>query len=151
MSTSDRVIQGIPPRRTDPKLMLARNRGEATENTPEPSAADEAEPTTAAPAPAPPAQAKKKPSFPAAAARKEPAAAPAKAPTGRISVYVDEDARARATAAFKSTAHLEGDASWSEFVERAILAEAKRREDEHNHGERFNVNPTLRRGRPLRD
>lgn len=68
----------------------------------------------------------------------------------RITTYLAANVRARAQAAFLATRHLEGDISWSAFVERAILAETERRESEYNSGEPYKGRGTrLTAGRPL--
>ncbi|MBF4577874.1 hypothetical protein [Frondihabitans sp. VKM Ac-2883] len=41
------------------------------------------------------------------------------------------DGFARAREAYRATSHLEGDGNWSDFVERAFLAEIPRRETTH--------------------
>lgn len=50
----------------------------------------------------------------------------------RITVYLDHELRGRARTAYRATAHLEGDRTWSDFIERAIRAEVERREHAHN-------------------
>ncbi|MFJ4264692.1 hypothetical protein ACIPYU_19810 [Paenarthrobacter nicotinovorans] len=47
------------------------------------------------------------------------------------------DARKRAKAAFNATRGQEEDASWSEFVSRAVMNEVYRRERLYNQGEPF--------------
>lgn len=69
----------------------------------------------------------------------------------RVTAYVSPSLNERAKATFKATRYLEGDASWSEFVERAILAETQRRELEHNAGESYpSDGRRLPAGRPLK-
>jgi len=55
-----------------------------------------------------------------------------KSPTESITVYVDPSIRRRARAAYTSTAAIENDRSWSEFVAVALLHEAQLREERHN-------------------
>ena len=57
--------------------------------------------------------------------------------TDRITVYVDHALRLRARTAYRATSHLEGDRTWSDFIERAILREVERREQAHNAGESY--------------
>lgn len=68
----------------------------------------------------------------------------------RVTTYLDGSLRARAREAYRATSHLEGDKSWSDFVERAILAEVLRREAAHNGGRTYAGDTTpLSPGRPL--
>lgn len=69
----------------------------------------------------------------------------------RVSIYLDPDVRDRARAAYKATAHLAGDRSWSEFVQRAIEAEAARREQSYNQGSPYPTagDSRLSAGRPI--
>ena len=70
--------------------------------------------------------------------------------TRRMATYLSHRTRDRARATYRATSHLEGDKSWSEFVERAILAEVERREITHNAGERYQADSSpLPAGRPL--
>ena len=70
--------------------------------------------------------------------------------TTRMTTYLSHTTRDRARATYRATSHIEGDKSWSEFVERAILAEVERRELRHNAGERYQGNSSpLPAGRPL--
>ena len=67
-----------------------------------------------------------------------------------ITTYLSQSVRQRARATYRATNHLEGDTSWSDFVETAILAEVERRENEHNGGEHYAGDPApLSPGRPL--
>ena len=67
-------------------------------------------------------------------------------------VYITTDLRTRSRAAFKATQHLEGDASYSEMINKAIAAEVERRENEYNSGAAFaGGNEPLPMGRPLAD
>lgn len=67
-----------------------------------------------------------------------------------MNTYIDPDVRSRVVATYKATAHLEGDESFSAFVETALLNEAIRREQLHNDGEPFTASGKLQRGRPVR-
>lgn len=55
----------------------------------------------------------------------------------RITVYLDHELRGRARTAYRATAHLEGDRTWSDFIERAIRAEVERREHAHNSNQTY--------------
>lgn len=71
-------------------------------------------------------------------------------PTARMTTYLSAQTRDRARATYRATSHLEGDKSWSDFVERAIQAEVERREVLHNAGEPYESdNSPLPVGRPL--
>lgn len=82
-----------------------------------------------------------------------PATAPEPPSTKKVSLstYIHPAERERARAVYRATAHLEGDQSFSDMVEKAISREAQRREDAHNGGARFGValQSPLRPGRPL--
>lgn len=82
-----------------------------------------------------------------------PAATPAGGEAGkaRVSVYLDPIVRDHARATYKATAHLAGDRSWSEFVERAIAAETARREERYNEGQEYRItgDTRLSPGRPI--
>jgi predicted glutamine amidotransferase len=68
----------------------------------------------------------------------------------RMTTYLHSSNRDRARAAYRATNHLEGDKSWSDFVERAIVAETIRRESAHNAGEPYQGDSSpLPAGRPL--
>jgi len=70
--------------------------------------------------------------------------------TARMSTYLDAGVRDRARAAYKATAHLENDRSWSAFVEAALQAETIRREQIHNDGKPFpGGDQPLSPGRPI--
>lgn len=79
------------------------------------------------------------------------AAAPAEqAPKEKITTYIARPTRARAKAAFKATGHLEGDESFSTFVETAIERELARREKAYNDGKPYTGDGgRLAPGRPL--
>jgi hypothetical protein len=69
----------------------------------------------------------------------------------RVNTYIDGEIRSRAVATFKATQHLEGDDSWSEYVQTALLNEAIRREEKYNGGAQFTPSGKLQRGRAVRD
>jgi len=148
-----RTIGGLAPTRPTPDLsrLQARNRA-AT------SAAEPAAEVVAAPASPPQAQAAAPATQPTKTAPKRAAAtrAPRQPVEGttaaktKVSAYLTEVTYNRARAAFKSTAHLEDDSSWSSFVDAALSREAERRENEHNGGKPFDAAPgKLPAGRPL--
>lgn len=69
----------------------------------------------------------------------------------KLTVYMHPSIRDRAAVAFKATAYLEQDDSWSHMVEKAVLAEVERREAAHNDGQPFAANNAqLKRGRAVR-
>lgn len=141
-----RGITGLAPRKVDPKSMVARNRT-APAPDPEPTGTADAALTAPESPAAPPAAAAavvqpKKPS-------RKPAAA-VKTEQGRVNTYIDPEVRARVVAAFKATSHLEGDDSFSAFVETALLNETIRREQLHNDGDPYAGSGKLQRGRPVR-
>ncbi len=70
----------------------------------------------------------------------------------RITVYVDQVVFSRARGAYRNTSHLEDDKSWSQFVEKALAAEAERRETAHNSGNQYEAETgALPSGRPISD
>lgn len=69
-----------------------------------------------------------------------PTAEPAPArinPTKQITFYMSAADRQRAKAAYQATSGQEMDASWSEFITRALMNEVLRRERVYNNGEPF--------------
>lgn len=149
--TPDRTIGGLPKRGSAPDLsaMLARNRAA------EPPAGDsldggaskDAAPATEAP------RTVKKAAKQAATPRTTPRKMSASADTGKtqVTAYMSHEVRNRARAAFKATAHLEGDASWSAFIEQAVLTETQRREQLYNDGQEYaGGERALAPGRPIR-
>lgn len=71
-------------------------------------------------------------------------------PRTTITFYLPEGLRSRARAAYRSTSFEEKDSSWSEMLNKALLAEVQRREDAHNAGEMFAGNDEpLTPGRPI--
>ncbi|MFF1635413.1 hypothetical protein [Leifsonia sp. NPDC058248] len=80
----------------------------------------------------------------------EPRARPRPRRRATITFYLGEPLRDRARAAFRSTSLVEEDATWSEMLAKALLAEVERREAEHNDGDRFTGgDDPLRPGRPI--
>ncbi len=74
------------------------------------------------------------------------------APARRTSVtfYLSEGLRNRARAAYRSTSFDERDSSWSEMLNKALIAEVERREAEYNRGETFAASEEpLSPGRPI--
>ena len=55
----------------------------------------------------------------------------------KASFYLRESTQNRARAAFRATAHLEDDETYSDFAEKAILAEIERREALYNKGKQY--------------
>ena len=148
-----RQITGLrPTRQPDVSRLVAANRTPAPPAPPALTRVEdlpEAEQEPVEQAAAPTAQtAPKRAKEPALVPR---AAVPAEAPKVGVNLYLTVDTNERARAAFKATAHLEGDLTWSAFVDRAILAETERRELEHNKGKPFAAVGRLRAGRPLKD
>ncbi|WP_165789006.1 ParB family protein [Cryobacterium zongtaii] len=133
--TPNRPIGGLTPRAGthDLSRLQARNR-------PEPKVETDQEPTAAG-----------------SAAAVKPSRMPAKksatvvvVSTARMTTYLSAITRDRARATYRATSHIEGDKSWSDFVERAILAEVERRELAHHAGERYEGDSSsLPVGRPL--
>ncbi len=67
-----------------------------------------------------------------------------------ITFYLTEALRNRARAAYRSTSFTEKDSSWSEMLNKALLAEVERREREHNDGATFEGgDEPLAPGRPI--
>lgn len=138
-TTPDRTIAGLTPRTVDLTRMQARNRPQPAEEPPAlASLAEQPKPT------APKTQKRDTP-------KKRTALTTAVEEKGaRITTYLAASLRNRAQAAYRATSHLEGDTSWSDYVERAILTETQRREAEHNAGEPYKGDGSrLSAGRPL--
>ena len=55
----------------------------------------------------------------------------------KSSFYLRESTQNRARAAFRATAHLEDDETYSDFAEKAILTEVMRREALYNEGNQY--------------
>ena len=78
------------------------------------------------------------------------AGATSMSPRTTITFYLPECLRNRARATYRSTSFEEEDSSWSEMLNKALLAEVQRREDAHNAGEVFSGNDEpLTPGRPI--
>ena len=144
--TPDRAITGLSPRGAAPDFSRLQRRNRVV--VPEPAVVEvelvEEPPRPPAVTPELPA-----PDLPAAA----PTVVSKLAVTERerVTTYLDGRLRARAREAYRATSHLEGDKSWSDFVERAILAEVTRREAAHNDGRPYAGDETpLSPGRPLK-
>jgi len=67
-----------------------------------------------------------------------------------VTFYLTDAMRNRARAAYRQTSFNERDSSWSEMINKALLAEVRRRESVYNNGEVFvgNGDP-LTPGRPI--
>jgi Centromere-binding protein ParB C-terminal len=77
---------------------------------------------------------------------------PKESPTENMTVSIPTALRNRAKAAYKATSYAEGDNTWAHFVAKAIEAETRRREAEHNQGEMYPAwGEKLPGGRRLKD
>jgi hypothetical protein len=77
---------------------------------------------------------------------------PKDSPTENMTVSIPTALRNRAKAAYKATSYAEGDNTWAHFVAKAIEAETRRREAEHNQGEMYpSWGEKLPGGRRLKD
>lgn len=161
---SSRKIVGLEPRRQPDLSRLVKGNRAAAAPAPlalvlaaEPAGAEReaanVEPADAAPeaatAAAPRAARAPKPAAKPAAPAPD-ARAAADSPKRSTSIYLTDAVRSRGTAAFMATQYLEGDTSWSDFIETAILREAERREKTHNAGKPFVLAHRLSAGRPAR-
>jgi hypothetical protein len=136
----NRTIAGLTPRAT-PDLSRMQKRNRAAQPL---DASETAEQTPVTPTPSK-----------APAARKSRATAKQTPPTGtandRVNAYAPAALLERAKATFKATRNFEGDASWSDYVASALLAETQRREAQYNAGESYpSDGARLPAGRPLR-
>lgn len=133
----DRSIKGLAPRGATPDFSRLQRRNRISPVMPASQAPAETQPVEAAlPDPVRPAA---------------PAPLLVSVERERVTTYLDGRLRARAREAYRATSHLEGDKSWSDFVERAILAEVLRREAAHNGGQTYVGDQTpLSPGRPLK-
>ena len=130
MTTPDRSISGLAPRRPKPDAsrLIAANRPALT--------APSVEPVEPPPAVAPNPLSLTPPAvLPAADAST--VSTDQNRASVKVSVYLPKDLRRAAVAAFKATAHLEADQSWSDMIEKAVRAEVTRRERAHNGGKPF--------------
>ncbi|WP_285114693.1 hypothetical protein [Leifsonia sp. fls2-241-R2A-40a] len=67
-----------------------------------------------------------------------------------VTFYVSDAMRNRARAAYRQTSFAERDTSWSEMLNKALLAEVERREVEHNAGQVYvGTDEPLTPGRPI--
>lgn len=67
-----------------------------------------------------------------------------------VTFYLTEAMRNRARAAYRQTSFDERDSSWSEMLNKALLAEVERREIAYNEGKAFvGNNDPLTPGRPI--
>ncbi|MGE3449609.1 MAG: hypothetical protein AB7H92_18735 [Microbacteriaceae bacterium] len=72
------------------------------------------------------------------------------APKDQMTTYIARPTRERARATFKATGHLEGDESFSSFVQTAVERELERRERLYNEGKPYaGDGGRLTAGRPL--
>ncbi len=154
-----RKIGGLTPRSGEPALrrLVKANREAAPASTATQPTSSPTETPTATPSTPQPAAAAAK-AAPASKRARQAAAKPhraAQASSGSkstLTVYVPGDIRARSRAAFKATQRLEGDASYSDMVAKAIATEVARREAAYNEGRPFvGGDEALPTGRPLVD
>ena len=139
--TPTRIVGGLAPRSTAPDLsrMLRANRNDPTTDTEgeEPAQTAQKKRTTSA--------------RPTKTVTKRKVQILEDVEPARITTYLPASLRDRAQAAYKATSHLEGDKSWSAYVERALLTETERREALYNEGEAYEgIRERLSAGRPLR-
>ena len=67
-----------------------------------------------------------------------------------VTFYLTDDMRNRARAAYRQTSFSERDTSWSEMLNKALLAEVQRRERAYNGGDAFEGgSDPLTPGRPI--
>lgn len=144
----DRTVGAPPPRVRTPEPDLTRMMASRRE-----------QPATEQQAVEPPVEQPKEVAQP----RQKESAAPTRAPASRTPVsqaadgpitknttYLSDATRNRARAAYRATSLLEDDHSWSDFVEKAIAAEATRREEIYNDAQPYvSDGVRLRAGRPL--
>lgn len=148
MTSPDRTIGGLPARRRpDPKNLISANRQSpaAAEPTVMPGLSPAAGETSPEPAARPVAT-------PSVTSQSELAGAgePVPGAKHKMSVYVPSELRTALRATYRATSHLEGDDSFSSFVEKALRAELARRETVHNDGKPFDTaGGKLPSGRPL--
>jgi hypothetical protein len=154
-SALDRMRGGTPaapqPPAPSPPPQAAQTATKSPEKPPAPAEAPERASTTAS-APQKPQNASTRPrSRTAAPAPLQRRAAPAEdAPKEQMTTYIARPTRERAKAAFKATQHLEGDESFSSFVQTAVERELERREKAHNGGKPYaGDGGRLTAGRPL--
>lgn len=138
-SAPSRVVGGLTPRATNTDLSRMRRANRTEQATPDKS-------KTPAPGPAEPT--------PQSDTRQHATPSKQHSPLNReqarITTYLPATVRDRAQAAYKATGHLEGDKSWSAYVEMALVAETERREALYNDGKAYEgIKERLSAGRPL--
>lgn len=165
--TADRRVGGLARRRTapDPANLIAANRPAAAPGASAPPATPPVTPPSAEKPATPemeqvsgvaavqdqPAKSRRQSPRPASASGPAAGTSPEVDAATKVTVYLHQSTRDRAAVAFKATAYLEQDESWSHMVEKALLAEAERREAAHNGGQPFAAdNAQLKRGRSVR-
>lgn len=130
--SENRPALSLPPR--DPSKVRNLLRSNRPTVVPDPASA----------APDPVTESQTEPTAPEKAAPKSSRA--------QVTFYMDSEARDRARAAFRATRSAEGDDSWSDFIEVAVLNEVVRREQLHNEGQRYEGSSRrLRPGRKISD
>ncbi|MBD8585992.1 hypothetical protein IFT90_15660 [Frigoribacterium sp. CFBP 8766] len=155
-SDNTRQIGGLQPRSSTQDLsrLLRRNRPAVEEGLPELPKAPESPPEDQAQkvvekgSPTTGTQTSKTAGKPRVA-RKAPEPS-VDSETKRMTVYIASRHYARARAAYRATSYASRDRSWSDFVEKAIVAELEKREAQFNAGEPYAPDPSpLSPGRPL--
>jgi len=128
----DRTIGGLAPRRStfDASRLIAANRRVAPTTPTTPTAPNPESAVSSIASPHPPAASAE----PERTEHRNPGNAELKV---KSSFYLRESTQNRARAAFRATAHLEDDETYSDFAEKAILAEVKRREALYNKGQQY--------------
>ena len=149
-ATPDRTIAPPPPRVRTPEPDLSRMLAEMRAEAPAAAVAENPPTAAAQGSPQPPQKATRSPKRAPAVGPLSPVSAQAEGPVGKNTTYLSDATRNRGRAAYRATSQLEDDTSWSDFVEKAIAAEAERRETLYNGGQRYTGDNTrLRAGRPL--
>jgi len=126
--TPDRTVGGLAPRRSnfDASRLIAANR------SPESSTATSFEPRSDR------SSRRAQPAAPSAKREKIEHRSVSSADLKvKSSFYLRESTQNRARAAFRATAHLEDDETYSDFAEKAILTEVMRREALYNEGNQY--------------
>jgi hypothetical protein len=135
---TSRRIEGLKPRDTAPLSRLLKSERTAAPSEP-------AAPTLEVVAPDPAEQQR-----PQTKPRSRRAAAPTSSRKPSATFYIPEALQARGRAAYRATAHIEGDESYSHMAAKAYEAEVVRREQLYNNGEPFGGGQgPLPAGRPL--
>jgi hypothetical protein len=143
--TPDRSITGLVPRGATPDFSRLQRRNRVVQESTHLDGPDGEPAPTPVSAPTPGV------ALATPALQTQARAVPAAGERERVTTYLDGRLRSRAREAYRATSHLEGDKSWSDFVERAILAEVQRREAQHNDGRTYTGDQTpLSPGRPLK-